>query len=391
MQRQGKGGSDVASGITISRDMLLWAISRGEQDAGSLLEKVPRIREWLSGDRKPTMSQLKDLAQRTHTPLGFFFLPEPPSIDVLPIPYFRTVEDASPVLPSINLLDTVRQMQLRQDWMRDFLIAEGNQPLPFVGRAHRGMPIEEVVAIVRDALDLESNWAAHEPSWEDALDKLFGAVERSGILVMVSGMVGHNANRLLDPDEFRGFTLIDDYSPLIFVNRRDARAAQMFTVAHELAHVALSENAVFDLRGLQVADDPVEKFCNLVAAEFLVPAKEMRENWEGKQLIPSLARRFKVSEIVVARRALDLDLMSRGQFFAFYHEYESREWVSRSKSGGGNFHWNARYRLGLPFSRAIIQSVREGTTLYSEAYRLTGLKRETFEKYTEFIAKLSKE
>ena len=358
------------------------------QDGDLPLEKMPRIREWLAGDRKPTMPQLKDLARRTHTPLSFFFLPKPPSNNVLPIPYFRTVEDGSPVRPSINLLDTVRQMQLRQDWMHDFLIAEGNQPLPFVGHAHLGMPIEEVVAIMRDALDLEPNWAAHEPNWEDALNKLFGAVERSGILVMVRGLVGHNTHRLLDPDEFRGFTLIDDYAPLIFVNRRDAQAAQMFTVAHELAHVALSESAVFDLRDLQVAEDPVEKFCNLVAAEFLVPAKEMRENWAGKHLIPLLAHRFKLSEIVVARRALDLNLMRREQFLSFYHEYKSREWVSRSKSGGGNFHWTARYRMGLPFSRAIIQSVREGTTLYSEAYRLTGLKRETFEKYTEFITKL---
>jgi len=378
----------VGSEITISREMLLWAISRGEQDADSLIEAVPRMGEWLAGERKPTMPQLKDLARRTHTPLGFFFLPEPPSDEVLPIPYFRTVEGNSPVRPSIDLLDTVSQMQLRQDWMRDFLVAEGSQPLPFIGRAHHGMPIEAVVEIVRNALDLEPNWAAHELNWENALNKLFDAVERAGILVMVSGVVGNNTHRLLDPNEFRGFTLVDEYAPLIFVNRRDAKAAQMFTVAHELAHVALSESAVFDLRDLQVADDPVEKFCNLVAAEFLVPAKGMREYWAGKQSIPSLVHQFKVSEIVVARRALDLDLMSREQFFAFYHDYESREPVSKSKSGGGNFHWTARYRMGLPFSRAIIQSVREGTTLYSEAYRLTGLKRETFEKYTELIAKL---
>ncbi len=378
----------MTSEITISREMLLWAISRGEQDAESLIEAVPRIRDWLAGKRKPTMPQLKDLSRRTHTPLGFFFLPEPPSDEVLPIPYFRTVADNSPVRPSINLLDTVRQMQLRQDWMRDFLIAEGNQPVPLVGCAHRGMPIEKVVEIVRNALDLESNWAAHEPNWENALNKLFEAIEQAGILVMVSGTVGYNTHRLLDPDEFRGFTLVDEYAPLMFVNRRDAKAAQMFTVAHELAHVALSESAVFDLRDLQIADDPVERFCNLVAAEFLVPAKGMQEYWTAQQSIPSLARRFKVSEIVVARRALDLNLMSREQFFAFYHEYQSREWESNSKSGGGNFHRTARYRMGLSFSRAIIQSVREGTTLYSEAYQLTGLKRETFEKYTEFIAKL---
>lgn len=381
----------MASEITISREMLLWAISRDEQGADSLIQTVPRIREWLAGEKKPTMPQLKDLARRTHTPLGFFFLPEPPSDDALPIPYFRTSTDGRLVRPSINLLDTVRKMQLRQDWMRDFLITEGNPPLPFVGRAHRSMPVDDVVEIVRNALELEPDWADQEPNWEEALTKLFGAAERSGILVMVSGMVGYNTHRLLDPDEFRGFTLTDEYAPLIFVNRRDAKAAQMFTVAHELAHVALSASAVFDLRDLQVADDPVEKFCNLVAAEFLVPAKRMREHWAGARFIPALARRFKVSQIVVARRALDLELMSQEQFTVFYHEYRSREWASNSGSGGGNFHQTARYRMGIPFSRAIIQSVREGTTLYSEAYRLTGLKRETFEKYTEFIATLGKD
>ena len=122
--------------------------------------------------------------------------------------------------------------------------------------------------------------------------------------------------------EFPGFVLVDEYAPLVFLNGADGKAAQMFTLAHELAHVWLGSSAVFDLRELQPAADEVEQACNRVAAEFLVPGDEMREVWSSvryeSERFQQIARRFKVSELVAARRALDLRLITRNEFLEFY-------------------------------------------------------------------------
>ena len=157
-----------------------------------------------------------------------------------------------------------------------------------------------------------------------------------------------------------------------------------------IAHVVLQQSAVFDLRGLQVADDPVEQVGNRIAAEFLLPAESFRLNWSQQPTISLIARRFKVSELVVARRALDLGLLTRQQFFDFYDEYQNRE-RRRHANTGGSFYPTVRYRTGLRFSQALLQAVREGTTLYSEAYRLTSLKATTFESYARFVDQIGKD
>ncbi|GIV50096.1 MAG: hypothetical protein KatS3mg038_0617 [Candidatus Kapaibacterium sp.] len=129
--------------------------------------------------------------------------------------------------------------------------------------------------------------------------------EAAGILVVTSGVVGNNTQRKLSVEEFRGFVLVDEYAPLVFINSADGKAAQMFTLAHELAHVWVGESAAFDLRNLQPATNKLEQTCNRIAAEFLVPENSLRAFWSKAQQDPrpfqAIARHFKVSEIVAAR------------------------------------------------------------------------------------------
>ena len=148
---------------------------------------------------------------------------------------------------------------------------------------------------------------------------LIDRVDNIRVIVVVNGVVGNNTHRRLNVDEFRGFVLIDEYAPLIFINGADGKAAQMFTLAHELAHIWFGVSAAFDLQTLQPANNEVEVACNLVAAEFLVPEKELKNMWptacKNPQRFQALARYFKVSEIVVARRALDLKMITREDYF----------------------------------------------------------------------------
>ncbi|MFC1835853.1 ImmA/IrrE family metallo-endopeptidase [Thermodesulfobacteriota bacterium] len=224
----------------------------------------------------------------------------------------------------------------------------------------------------------------------EALKYLRESMEYAGIIVVLNGVVGNNTRRRLEVSEFRGFVLVDEYAPLAFVNGSDAKAAQMFTLAHELAHICYGSSAAFDLREVRAADDPMEQRCNKAAAEFLVPTKLMMDHWQKVQDVDkpfeSIARLFKVSEIVVARRALDLGLITKEVFLDFYQEYRSRvQKTVTPKSQGGNFYATQNMRIGKRFASNVILAVMSDRLLYQEAYRLTGLHGKTFERYAETL------
>jgi Zn-dependent peptidase ImmA (M78 family) len=375
--------------VTISTEVLRWAMSRAGQTPDSLLQKLPRIQEWIDGKRKPTMRQLETVARATMTPLGYFFLDKPPE-DRLPIPHFRTLQDETPNSPSPGLLETVQTMQLRQSWLREYLIELGQDRLPFVQDARIEEPHAAVAERMRQTLGFDEMWAARFATWTDALRALREAMESIGITVVVNGIVGNATHRKLDPSEFRGFVLVDEYAPLVFVNGADGKAAQMFTTAHELAHVLFGKSAAFDLRSMQAANNPLEQACNRVAAEFLVPERQLRLIWleinNSNQPFQEIARRFKVSEIVAARRALDLGLINKATFLDFYERYESSERTTAARtSQGGDFYRNQNYRVGKRFAAAVVRAAREGKLLYSEAFQLTGLYGETFDRYAVLL------
>jgi Zn-dependent peptidase ImmA (M78 family) len=328
---------------------------------------------------------LESLAKATLTPLGFFFLPAPPE-ERLPVPYFRTLGDQPVSRSTPDLLDTMQMMQRRQAWMREYLIEQGQDRLPFVGSARSHEVAHAVADRIRYTLRFDEGWAAREPTWTEALRVLRDAMETTGILVIVNGIVGNNTHRKLDPNEFRGFVLVDDYAPLVFVNGADGKAAQMFTLAHKVAHVFFGSSAAFDLREMHPANDPTEQACNQVAAEFLIPERELRRIWSSAETDPEpfqvIARHFKVSVLVAARRALDLRLIPRAAFLEFYRSYQEDERRAAAKRPGGrDFYATQNARVGRRFAQAVVRAVKEGKLLYSEAYRLTGLYGKAFDRY----------
>ncbi len=373
------------SRVAVDEEVLRWAVRRSGLELDDLEQKFPRIRQWATGESHPTLRQLESLAKTTFTPLGFFFLPQPPD-ERLPIPHFRTVHDETPSEPSPDLIETIQMMQRRQAWMREFLIEQGHMQVSFVKSAEPNENPASVAERIRLALDLDVEWATGQRTWTEALRFLREAIGDAGILVVVNGIIGNNTHRKLDPDEFRGFVLADEYAPLVFVNNADFKAAQMFTLAHELAHIFFGSSAAFDLREMQPADDPMEQACNRVAAELLVPKRELRRIWPSVHSQPErfqeIARRFKVSQIVAARRALDAELINREAFLNFYRAYQSDERrAADSRSEGGDFYANQNLRIGQRFASTVIRAAKEGKLLYSEAYRLTGLYGRTFEHY----------
>ena len=370
--------------VPVAPEMLRWACERSGRDLADLATSVPQLPVWMRGERQPTLRQLEKLAAATRTPFGYLFLAEPPQ-ERLPVPDFRTVWRASRERPSPDLLDTLYAMKRRQDWLRDCLIESDVEPLPFAGSARLSDDPAPVGREMRRALGLDGGWAVGVSTWQDAVRELRRTIEQVGVMAVINGVVGNNTSRKLSVEEFRGFALTDSHAPLIFVNGADAKSAQMFTLAHELAHVWLGTEGVSGFESLLPGGSDVEEWCNAAAAELLVPSEELASRWPRVKRRPRpfqvLAGAFKVSPVVAARRALDLGLVDRGAFRDFYAGYVKRDRGRGGTSDGGNFYNNQNTRVGEMFASHVFRAAMEGRIGFKEAYDLTGLRGGTFQKY----------
>ncbi len=370
--------------IDIRPQMLRWACDRAGLATDEIAHRIPQFAAWEKGERRPTFRQLEKFAKATHTPIGYLFLPEPPE-EALPIRDLRTIADGPVERPSPDLLDTVYTMQRRQAWLREERIEDGVEPLDFVRSARLSDDPDGVGREMRRILGMDDGWAAELRTWQEAVGQLRRAIEDLGVMAVINGVVGNNTHRKLDVQEFRGFALCDEYAPLVFVNGADARSAQMFTLAHELAHVWLGTEGLSGFEGLFPGGTEVEDWCNRAAAELLVPARALEERWpEAKRRgspFETLARVFKVSPVVVGRRALDLRLVDRRRFFSFYNDSVRRERRAGKKSGGGDFYNNQNTRVGELFALHVLSAALEGRIGFKEAYDLTGLRGGAFQEY----------
>ena len=307
--------------VPASVPVLRWAARRARLPDAQLTQRFRKWPLWLSGEAQPTLRQLEAFARLTHTAIGYFFLPQPPDLS-LPVPDFRTLRDELLAEPSTELLDTLYLCQQRQDWFREYARLHGLTALGFVGAARVQDNPEAVARQMRETLALSADERRQLPTWTDALRRLIAQAEEAGVLVMASSIVGSNSHRKLDVDEFRGFALADPLAPLVFLNGADSKAAQMFTLAHELAHIWLGASGVSDSDAGQVPEQQIERWCNRVAAELLVPLETLRAAHRPDAPTPEeirrLAREFKVSTLVALRRLFDAGFMDRDELWGHY-------------------------------------------------------------------------
>jgi Zn-dependent peptidase ImmA (M78 family) len=370
--------------VAVNPNLFRWARERSRIDTLVLVARFPQLPAWENAEAQPTLKQLENYARATHAPIGFFFLPEPPQ-ESLPIPDFRTVAGRAVARPSPNLLDTIYACQERQSWYRDFATVSNQDPLRFVGSLTIQTPPEEAAVLISQALGFDLELRRICPTWIEALRRFLDQADAMGVLVMVSGVVFNNNRRQLDAEEFRGFALVDSLAPLVFINGADSKAAQMFTLAHELAHLWIGASALSDSTAGATPDQAVEQWCNSVAAEILVPLNALGASLEaGEQLsdtLPRLARTFKVSTLVILRRLRDAGRLDPPAFRSAYAA-ELQRLAEIRQGTGGDFYRTTTARVSRRFGRALVESTLEGRTLYRDAFRMLGIsKTSTFNEF----------
>jgi Zn-dependent peptidase ImmA (M78 family)/transcriptional regulator with XRE-family HTH domain len=371
----------------VNPNLMTWSRRRAglteAQLAESITVKEDKVLEWEAGESRPTFRQAQQWASIAHIPFGYLFLNEPPK-ETLPLPDLRTVGGAVPAAPSIDLIDTVRDVLRKHQWYSDYLKDQERAPLPFVGKFSTAADIGDVVADIQQVLDVFE--PPRRQGGDEYLRQLIAGADDAGILVMRSGVVGSNTHRKLDVGEFRGFAISDRFAPVVFINLADAPAARLFTLIHELAHIWIGSSGISSVAPSNNRKEEV--FCNAVAGEFLVPKSQLVSTWktvaDWTAQLPALAGVFYVSKLVVARRACDLGFISNDAYSQYYVA-ELNAHRNQQKAGAGDFYRTAGSKNSKRLSRAVLAETLSGRLLLRDAGKLLGIHPAKIRSYAEKV------
>ncbi|MCB5195568.1 ImmA/IrrE family metallo-endopeptidase [Deefgea salmonis] len=355
--------------IQLSPVVLEWAAAQAGYSLDELANKLSKKAPEKILDGILTNAQVIKFAKTTGTTLGYLFLDEPPSPRKLPVADFRTTIDPTPL--SKDFFDTFDDIEFKQSWYRDYLMSNGVKPHQFVKKyQNTKIDISILAQEICAELDFKHEDRMSIRNAEELYSLLVNRCERIGILVFKNGVVGNNTSKHLSVSEFRGFALADEVAPTIFINGADAPAAWVFTLAHELAHIWKGNSGVSDAS--PISENQEERFCNAVAAEILVPTIQFKIQWDSAQSenalekIDQTRRVFKVSNLVIARKALDLGYIT----YTTYNQIYNLAKQKKQTSSGGDFYATLAVRNSKLFSKQVSNLAISGAITLGQAGRL---------------------
>jgi Zn-dependent peptidase ImmA (M78 family)/transcriptional regulator with XRE-family HTH domain len=361
--------------------------------ADSLGADPHEIEAWEQGETRPPFGKAQDLAKTLRVPFGFLFLSEPPA-EKTPIPDLRTVVEGRTAKLSPDFTELLNDVLVKHEWYREYLEGQQTEELPFVGKFRVADGIERVSADLSDFLSIAPSRKDSYTS-DEFLRQLSRTAESQGIMVMRSGIVRGNTRRKLSVDEFRGFVISDKLAPLVFINGRDSKAAQIFTLVHELVHIWIDRSGISNPDLKEIPDEQknaIERFCNSVTAEVLVPQRDFLQSLPAAfndQTIQKLTAHYRVSTIVILRRAYELGAITRNHFFDLFEREQQKQKEREEKEeeeptkGGGNFYLTLPVRNSHRFTETVLSALQTERVSYREAASLLGVRTGTLPKLIE--------
>jgi Zn-dependent peptidase ImmA (M78 family)/DNA-binding XRE family transcriptional regulator len=379
-------GARAAPVSGIQPNLLKWARESANMtiaEVAKKFKKLPKdIEAWEKGRGGPTYSQLERLAYEIYKrPLAIFFLPAPPD-EPKPRTEFRSLPDAD-----LNLLERQTVLLIRKG--RAFQAAldelyQGRNPVEHPIFREVRLTIEHPVTAqaeqVRASLDISLDDVRAEPDDDSALKLWRRAIEKRGIFVFKDNF---------KQEAISGFCLRHDEFPVIIINNSTTKTRQIFSLMHELAHLLFDRSGIsrFDNAGLDELppqDRAIERFCNSIAAEILVPAADFTaavREWghdptgASDEAFAALASRYHVSRSVILRLFLD-----QGRITQAFYLQKDQEWSAQhKKSGGGGDYYNTQGAyLSERFLHEVVSRYARRLITKSEAAELIGVKPKNF-------------
>lgn len=386
----------MSTRISVNRSVLEWAVRQSGKTIQEVQIKFPKFDEWLKKEVSPTFNQLVTFSSFTKIPFGYLVLQDVPE-ETLPLLEFRTVDTEEIQNPSRELIDTIKDMEKKQNWMREYMLDENYSSNNLIGALEFSdrLNFTDVADFIRESYGIPIAWHNNVNSKINSFDYLKDKISNKGVLVMQNGTALGNTHRPLDPSEFRAFALIDNYAPLIFINTKDTLSGKVFSILHELVHLTIGENSLYNKQfynGNKFKNN-LEIFCNSVAAELVVPESTFNQEWERFKendvllKIEHLATFYKISTVVIARKALEKKFISREIYTKVSDEAKKNALNNSNKPSkpGGNPVYTAQSRLDKKFIYALSNGLDKGFAVHTDIYKLTGLSRNVFNKVEQNI------
>lgn len=337
------------------------------------------------GTVEPSRALLLRMARQYRRPLVAFYLPAPPRKGDRGHD-FRTLHDEHDSTDEVLLDALLRDIRARQSLVREALQDEDDVgPLAFVGSLRIGAGVPEAVERIRAALALTLDEFRSTEDAEDAFRVLRDRTEQLGAFVLLLGNLGSH-HSALSLETFRGIAIADPIAPFIVLNDQDSRAAWSFSLIHELTHVWLGQTGISG----GTPEQGIERFCNDVAAEFLLPSDELLARFRATQpdlasideWIGLISQVAKVSRTMIAYRLLLHDLIPRAKFDDLRNQYreqwlahrERRREVAKEKKGGPSFYVVRRQRLGAALLTTAHRLLASGSLTTSKTAKVLGVK-----------------
>lgn len=338
----------------------------------------PHFSEFLSGQKEPTFNQKIKIAKQFDIPVGLLLIDKTVDRKISELK-FRTINSESIAVRSLELTDTISEMEEKQDFLKNQI----DYSLDFVNKFSINDNFIKVANYARTVLNIKKDYY-NSVTKKDQLKYLRNKLNRAGVFVFFNGKIRDNTHRSLSIDEFRGFVLIDDKAPLIFVNQKDTRNGQVFTLLHEFTHLLIGDEEILGKQDYNKDFDEVEAFVNKVTAELLVPVTDFEKLYGDVHEqetnifanIVELANIFKVSEYVIARRMFDTKKINHNEYLQIINRL-SQDYIDYQKKAtnksGGNYKNNLKFRMDNNFFQYVERALNENKISYTDAFNIVGV------------------
>jgi Zn-dependent peptidase ImmA (M78 family)/transcriptional regulator with XRE-family HTH domain len=346
---------------------------------------IDRLTELEQGEREPTKQLLSKMAKHYRRPLLVFYMPAPPQKGDRGED-FRTLSDEYSIASNALLDALIRDIQTRQSILRAVLQDEEEvKPLPFVASMKMSDGVSAVQASISQAVQIDLDDFRYKSSPSEAFALLRAKIEGIGVFVLLASNLGSH-HSTIPVEMFRGFALADNIAPFIIINDQDSPAAWSFTLIHELAHIWLGQTGISG----SSSEKKIERFCNDIASEFLLPSKELRQLDVNDDMalndvmarINSFAKERNLSSSMVAYKLFRQGVISQNKwlrlskvFRTHWNQSKSEQRVkSKNAAGGPNYFIVRRHRIGNALIDVVKRMMLEGALTTTKAGQVLGVK-----------------
>lgn len=389
----------------VNHEILKWARMTArltEEDAAKKLDMkdtkgasaIEKLAALESGEVSPTRPTLVKMAKHYRRPLLTFYLSEVPRIGNRGQDY-RTLPETVEITQEALVDVVIRDIRTRQSLVRSVLEDEDEAVnLPFINSLNMSDGVSAAIASLKKHLKWDVDEYRNHPNIEKAFAFLRGKAEEAGVFVLLIDNLGSH-HTTIDTEAFRGFALADDVAPFIAINANDSKGAWCFTLVHELVHLWLGATGVSGSYG----DQEIEKFCNDVSSDFLVPISEIRELLinnrtdfqEAKNIIMQFAQSCKVSNTMVAYKLYRADFITFKKFLEYKVSFKE-DWLKfkkqeRQKAKENNvkglYYPTKRQRIGAALINLVGRMMYEGAITTTKAGKVLGVRAQNVQGVLE--------